>query len=191
MTRLLSRMKLLLVPSGRIPRRIKCGAFRGLTMDVDLAHQTQLLLGLFERELYTWLRKLSTNINTAIDIGAGEGEYTLYFLAKTQAKKVFAFEPSVTHRTHLMTNLALNNLAHDSRLVVSSQFVGSLDDENECTLDSLVPSISPPCLIKVDVDGGEVNILRGASRVLDLPEIYWIIESHSQQLEEQCIQTLD
>lgn len=156
-------------------------------MELDLMCQTQLYLGFFERELYKWVTKLSTDINTAIDIGAGEGEYTLQFLAKTSAKKVFAFEPSPSNRAQLITNLELNGFAHDARLELSSQFVGSSDDASECALDSLLPLISPPCLIKMDVDGTEVNILHGATRLLDLPQFYWIIETHSQQLEEQCI----
>jgi predicted RNA methylase len=84
-------------------------------MELDLMCQTQLYLGLFERELYKWVAKLSTDINTAIDIGAGEGEYTLQLLAKTSAKKVFAFEPSPSNRARLITNLELNGIARDAR----------------------------------------------------------------------------
>lgn len=157
-------------------------------MNLDLAHQTQLYLGLSERELYKYFRQLSADINTAIDVGAAEGIYTLYFLAKTPAKKVFAFEPDSAERAMLRTNLDMNSLAGDKRFELSAKYVGKWDIDSECTLDSLLPSISPSCLIKVDVEGGEVNVLQGASKLLSLPQIRWIIETHSKELEDQCIQ---
>lgn len=190
MARFVSRVKRLLVPSGKTPRTILGGPFQGLRMSLDLTCQSQLYLGLFERELYKWLKRLSRGINTAVDIGAGEGEYTLYFLFKSSAKKVFAFEPDADNRARLMSNLELNELADSSRLVLSSKFVGAFDKEDTCTLDALLPSILPPCLIKMDVDGGEVRILQGASRLLNVPQVSWIIETHSQQLEEDCIRIL-
>lgn len=160
-------------------------------MELDLRFQTQLYLGLHERELQKWLKKFSARVNTAIDIGAGVGEYTLYFLMKSQINRVIAFEPSEKSLAMLLTNLELNQLAHDPRLKLFTKFVGYADGENECTLDSILPLISTPCLIKMDVDGGEVNILQGATRLLDLPELYWIIEVHSQELEERCVQLFD
>lgn len=163
------------------------GIFRGIKMELDLTCQAQLYLGIFEREVYKWARRLSTGINCAIDIGAGEGEYVIYFLARTTAKKIFAFEPSQIGQSRLISNLALNGLADDSRLNISAKFVGSSDGESTCTLNSLSPRILSPALIKIDVDGREVDILRGASGLIDRSDIRWIVETHSQQLEEECI----
>jgi hypothetical protein len=156
-------------------------------MELDLTCQTQLYLGFFEREVYKWVGRLSTGINCAIDIGAGEGEYAIYFLARTTAKKVFAFEPYQISRSRLVSNLALNGLANNNRLNISTKFVGSSDDESTCTLDLLSFRILSPALIKIDVDGGEVDILRNASGLIDRSDIRWIVETHSQQLEEECI----
>lgn len=187
---ILSRVTSLVAPSDRLPRSIKAGAFRGIRMQIDLSCQKQLYAGLFEQEVNGWLRRLSSDINTAIDIGAAEGEYTLYFLAKTQAQKVFAFEPLEAERDTLMANLELNSLADDPRLVLSPKFVSSHDNDGECTLDSLVGLISPPCLVKVDVDGAEVDVLQGAREFLRMHQLYWIIETHSPRLENQCMSIL-
>lgn len=191
MPRIVSNIKQLFVPKGKLPRRIKAGIFRDLTMELDLTSKAQLYLGLFERELYSWCQKLSSEINTAIDIGADEGEYTLYFLAKTSAKKILSFEPSLSSQKQLTANLALNGLEKDSRLEIFTKCMGALDSDDECTLDSFLAEIMPPCLIKIDVDGPEVDILHGANNLLKLPSIRWIIETHSQQLEEQCIEILN
>jgi hypothetical protein len=159
-------------------------------MELDLASQSQLYIGTFEREVYRSLERFSADIRSAIDIGAREGEYTLYFLAKTRAQRVIAFEPEMAIHPQLMSNLELNHLAHDPRFTLIANFVGARDGDNERTLDSLMDSISTPCLIKIDVEGGEASVLQGAQRLLQLPQVRWIIETHSQDLEQQCVLTL-
>jgi hypothetical protein len=150
-----SRLKSWLLPSGRSPRRIRAGLLRGLPMQLDLAHHSQRWLGLQERELYGWMRQFARNINTAVDVGANDGMYTLYFLARTSARKVYSFEPSVECLQKLKENLAVNNLTSDERLEIVARNVGASGAEGWTTLDSLASTIVPPCLIKVDIDGGE------------------------------------
>jgi hypothetical protein len=190
MPRILSNLKQLVVPRDRAPRSIRTGPFRGLRMELDLSTQTQLYIGTFEREVYHWLERLSADIQCAIDVGAYEGEYTLYFLAKTPARQVISFEPDLAIHPRLLGNLELNNLAGDARFTLGSSFVGAEDSANVVTLDSLLPSISTPCLIKVDVEGGESSVLNGAQRLLRSGLVRWIIETHSQDQEEQCLRIL-
>jgi hypothetical protein len=159
-------------------------------MQMDLAHHTQRWLGLQERELYGWMRQFARNINTAIDVGANDGMYTLYFLRRTSARKVYSFEPSLECLEELKENLAVNKLSGDKRLEIVARNVGASAAEGWTTLDSLVSTIVPPCLIKVDIDGGESDLLRGASACLGLRRIRWIIEVHSKALELDCLQVL-
>ncbi len=177
-------------PSGVAPRTIRTGLLAGLTMELDFAHNTQRWLGLQERELYGWFRQLSHGIRTAIDVGASEGVYTLYFLAKTPAAKVFAFEPSADGVQQLKSNLALNGLADSPRLEIVPKCVGVSVGDEQITLDSLGARIQQPCLVKVDIDGGEVRLLDGAQTLLRSPETRWIIEVHSNALQEKCLEIL-
>jgi hypothetical protein len=185
-----SRLKQRLLPEGAAPWTIRAGLLSGLRIDLDLQHRTQLWLGLQERELLKWVRSLSKDIRTAIDVGANDGMYTLYFLAKTRAVNTIAFEPSVEDLLQLRRNLALNQLADDLRLQIVPQFVGAVAGPNATTLDAFSDSLLSPCLIKVDIDGGEVDLLRGARNTLSLSDVRWIIEVHSKELEEQCIDIL-
>lgn len=188
--RIVSKMKQQIVPKGNGVKKIRSGLFRGLKMRIDLTCQTQLYLGLFEREVYKYVRILSRSIKTAIDIGAADGEYTIFFLAKTPARKVISFEPEPRKKGILEENLKLNQLLEDSRLRISTKYVGGRDSICECSLDSLISDISWPCLIKVDVEGGEAEILRGAEKLLTHAHVYWLIETHSKCLEAQCIEIL-
>lgn len=185
----LSKIKTKVAPRGTSPRVIWAGLFRGIRMNLDLSCRSQLFLGLFEREISPWVARLSTHINTAVDIGAGEGEYTLYFLLRSPASRVLAFEPSAVARAQLEENLVLNGSGTD-RLFLSSKSVGLRDSADECTLDSALAGLPPPYLIKMDVDGGEADILLGAGGVLATKRAYWIIETHSLQLERRCVEIL-
>ena len=154
-------------------------------MNLDLRSRSQVWLGLFERETYGWLARLSVGIKSAIDIGAAEGEYTLFFLIKTSAGRVFAFEPADGIQDQLNDNLALNRMIDSPKLIRSTKSVGS-DTEQECSLDSIAPLVDLPCLVKLDVDGGEAHILRSALKFVASPGIRWIIETHSAALEREC-----
>jgi methyltransferase FkbM-like protein len=179
-----------LLPVGRSPRRVRAGLLAGLHMQLDLTHHTQRWLGLQERELYAWLRGLSVDIRSALDVGANDGMYTLYFLARTSASKVFSFEPSTESLAELKENLALNDLSENHRLEIISKKVGSTATGEWITLDSFASRIRPPCLVKVDIDGGEGELLRGAQTLLQARGMRWIVEVHSKSLEQQCLQIL-
>jgi hypothetical protein len=157
-------------------------------MNLDLSAQMQLCLGLYEAELNPALKKLSRGIRSAINVGAAYGEQTLFFLEKTPAEIVLSFEPEESIREQLLDNLRLNRLENTLRLRLSSQWVGSQDNAKMCTLNSVAPSLPKPCLVMMDVDGCEVDILQGASDLLRPAEVCWIIETHSEQLEQQCVE---
>jgi len=186
----LSWVKNLVVPAGRKPRRIVFGPFRGITMALSLRHQAQIYLGLFEREVHPWLGRLSRGIHTAIDIGADSGEYTLFFLMRTDAARVLAFEPNPEALPLLRKNLQLNSLAESNRLELSPAMVGDADGAGKVRLDLLAGSMRLPCFIKMDVDGAEAEILKGAATLNGLGGVRWLIETHSKALECQCVEQL-
>src|SRR5580658_2161639 len=110
------------VPAGSGPRTVQTGAFRGVRLNLDLRTQSQWYVGLFEREVYPWLARLSQGAQTAVDIGAAGGEYTLYFLMKTAAARVIAFEPDPKSFESLRGNLRLNGLEDAGRLELCPKF---------------------------------------------------------------------
>jgi hypothetical protein len=190
MGRLLSAIKGWFVPSGTRPCSIKFGAFKGLKVNLDLRDQMQVLLGLSEREVFACLRAFSRGAKTGIDIGAAEGEYTLFFLSQPSMQHVLAFDPSAGFPTRLSANLALNGLANDHRAILVKKFVSNHEGDDHCTLDSFAgDDLEGPCVVKIDVDGGEADVLQGAHKLLDRKDVSWIIETHSPELERECEQT--
>lgn len=182
-TKLLSSIKNHFLSHDTMSRRILGGVNRGLFYDLSLQSDSQTWLGISERELMPWFLSLAKGIETAIDVGAANGFYSLFFLHKTSAQKVYAYEPDAECQGRFFRNLAIN--PKSEKLVFSSKLVGQTSDETYSTLDSLMP-ITTPCLIKVDVEGAEMDVLNGASVLAAQPGVRWIIETHSLALEKEC-----
>lgn len=176
-----------IIKPGKVPRVVRFGIFKGIKLLLDYSSQAQMHLGLYEREIYKITKKLSNRIKTAIDVGADEGEYTLYFLMKTSAETVITCEPRKESLNLLKHNLGLNNLEKDSRLKLVSKFITDTNSVKQCTINSLLHYIRTPCLIKVDVDGEESSLLHGAEDCLRLNDVRWLMETHSKELEEECV----
>ncbi len=174
----------------RAPCTILSGTFRGITMSLSMRTQLALYLGLYEREIFRWARRLSRDIATAIDVGVAEGQYALFFLRRTSAATVWAFEPDLNVLPLLQENLRLNGLSQTARLELKHVFVGDSDGDREIRLDTIADSVQSPCLIKVDCEGAETMVLHGAQRLNDLPDIRWLIETHSKALEDDCLRIL-
>lgn len=184
--RLLSRIKNRFVPRGKQPFRVVSGLNRGLTLGLDLRHHTARYLGIYEREIQGPIGRLAAGIRTAIDVGAGSGQYTLYFAGRTPAGTVFAFEPDASERRELEANAGLNHLGTGGKIALSPKLVGAQNTVDMTTLDALLPSIVTPCLVKIDVEGHESEVLDGARRLLDTPNVRWVIETHSAEQERRC-----
>lgn len=184
MARFLSGIKDWFVPSGRRSRVIMSGMFKGLRMNLDLRHETQIWLGLWEREISRYAHAFAHEAKTAIDVGAADGLYTLFFLSQPNIKHVFAFEASERRLGELAANLALSGFGDNTRYALAQKYVGDDVDASHCTLDSF--DFEGPCVVKIDVEGSEERVLNGAAKLLHRTDVFWIIETHSLELEQAC-----
>jgi len=136
-----------------------------------------------------------------VDVGACIGNHTL-FMAKI-SKKVIAFEPVKDNYVHLIENIKLNNLTNVeafekalSDLTVTSKIVlgekgnnGSYEVSDKGSeiismwrMDSVIKEHID--VIKIDVEGHNVRVLRGAYQTLEtyMPDVF--IECHKGFLDE-------
>jgi FkbM family methyltransferase len=137
--------------------------------------------------------------DVVIDVGANFGFYSL--LASIKGKKVYCIEPSPRNLKILQKNIIINKcnniniypfgLASESGMMKiygysgTSSFVKGWGATNYFTtvsvetLDSLLFDIliNKKILIKIDVEGFEVEVLRGAIKFLNMnPAPTWMIE---------------
>ncbi len=152
-----------------------------------------------------------------VDVGANVGVYSILASGVAGAKSI-AIEPSDETIEMLKQNIAINNLENSIthvKCVIGSHsgkisFTKGLDAinrvtreddvkqdielQNEEPLDNLLKS-NIPSFIKIDVEGFELNVLKGAQNILKRPELkILLIEtnglSSKYQLNEEEIFTI-
>ena len=154
------------------------------------------LYGSYELPTVKLIRRLLSDNDVSIDVGAQIGYLSLVMgTAAKQSTKVYSFEPEGANIVRFNTNIALNNLKNVELIRNAvSNFDGTLKlymskDHNAgthstvfneatvshdfvevpaITLDHFVSSrnISKLRLLKIDVEGGELEVIQGAMNTL-------------------------
>jgi SAM-dependent methyltransferase len=183
-----NHLKRILMPTGRHPRKVLFGPFRGLVLNLDFQTQSQLYWGLYEKELNYYIRLALSKSHWIIDIGAGAGELSLLF-AKN-GKEFFAIEASADEIQNINFNAMLNSIiAPPERLIC--KFAGEINSTEMVRADSLDVDRSTAGLIKIDVEGSELNVLEGATKLIsECKSLFMVIETHSELLEIECLTVL-
>lgn len=142
----------------------------------------------YELDALAFHRQLIPFKGVVIDVGANVGNHTMFYARHTRAAAVYPLEPNPAARAILLTTLAENDVRNVDRsrieygagaeaAMLSMKAVpghnlgaGSLDTERAGdiavdTLDALFPDVTPN-FIKIDVEGMEIDVLRGAAELL-------------------------
>ena len=147
--------------------------------------------GKYEEEYYNLLTSFRKPSSVFIDIGANLGVFTLRFAKMLKKGKVISFEPNPKIHDLLLRSIHLNGLSN----VVDIYNLGASDQNFECFLsvpknhaggaslcessdnedgykitakvvDDLLSHIDNVDIVKIDVEGHELNVLRGMKKIL-------------------------
>lgn len=150
--------------------------------------------------------ELSRGKNICFDIGANVGLYSLLF--SRNAKSVFALEPLLRNLYWLYRVLDKNKVGNVTVVpaAVSSSLELALFQQGEnCSLGRLssngipVPCVSVdgiaaivgmPDVIKIDVEGAELSVLRGAENVLCSHHPAILLSTHGEAIKLECVEYL-
>jgi hypothetical protein len=184
-------LKSFVLPHGIVPRRILRGELAGFRMLIDLQEDTQVWRGVYEQALQKWVAGNVRSDAVCFDIGAAEGWSSLLMAKYASKGAVFAFEPS-SRGDGIEQVFRLNSDKPLASLRVVKAFVGKSDQASELAETSSIPAISldhfcaveriKRCdVLKIDVDGPEVDVLDGASGTIQrfFPKL--CVEIHSKQ----------
>ncbi len=215
----LHRILLVAVPMGtrrwvRVPR----GLGEGLSMFVDPRYELGYVRGDHEPWLSDILKRWLRPGDLFIDVGAHIGYFSLC-AARLVAPQggVIACEPDPDNLSRLRANIRRNDFVRvvqtrEAALggatgealfrrasAFSSRVGGCLADHVEAggeyvavpllRLDELCMGTTPRA-IKVDVEGGEIDVLQGASRIIDEARTGWLIELHNRTAREHVLHRL-
>lgn len=200
------RLPLRLVPSGRVVR-ILSGPLRGGRWITGVAPHG-CWLGTYEHHTQELFRRHIKPGAIVFDIGANVGFFTL--LASRLAGetgRVFAFEPLPRNlellREHVRLNHATNvtvmPLAVSTGTGSARFFLGENPSQgtlaqsgeievNTDSLDRLVGggSVSPPDFVKMDIEGGEDDVLTGSTEVLRSARPTLLLSTHGFEHHQNC-----
>ncbi len=155
-------------------------------------------------EEYRAFRKAVRPGSIVFDVGANVGAYTVLFAAWAgPAGRVFAFEPAPAALAGLRQHVALNGLADRVEIVpaAASHGVGTARFQIDgasgsnalaplaasgATIDVDTISLDAFCdrralrpdVVKIDVEGAELDVLKGGRRVLSSSELQVFLELH-------------
>jgi hypothetical protein len=181
----------LLGKPGLRPREISRGLLKGLKFNVDTSNKSMRLLGLDESEIAAVTREMAAKAKSAADVGANDGWYALYFASRPNITRVFAFDPGAQVLEATRKNFELNHPAFLAKTTLVTGFVGNKAGESGWVrLDDYLSQMVEPILLKIDVDGGEIDVLEGGREMLSR-DCRLIVETHSAELEKGCIQRLE
>lgn len=197
---------------------ISGGPAKGLVFPVQLPQDKSMWLGTFELEYANALQQSIKEGWVCYDIGGYKGYYA-GIMALSGAAGVFVFEPMPENAKKIELLLSLNHHLplHLKKYAVSDitgnaifrimpevtmgKLVNSSfqpeDKETEqinvdtITLDELIRmGITEPDFIKIDVEGAEEFVLKGATELLQRKKPLLMIEVHSPEIGKRCFTIL-
>jgi len=110
--------------------------------------------------------------NTVLDVGANVGYMTLFFCRQVGPNgRVYAFEPEEKLMEELKGNLQRNAI---QQCIPVQKFVSDTSDKS---LDELLRGVKVD-LVKIDVEGHELQVLRGMREIIDHNRPILFVEVH-------------
>lgn len=179
--------------------RVLSGIARGRRLDIDLGSQKAYWTGRYERELQRFLRDTLRPGDVFYDVGAHHGFFSL--AAARLGASVYAFEPVEANLRRLQRNIELNGADVEVVAAAVSDAAGRLglargkssaqwrtepgDEVTSVTLDDFARNHPAPRVVKIDVEGAELRVLRGAERLLREHRPILVCELHGRENRER------
>jgi len=195
----------LLVPvHGKRKLRVRSGPGKGLLFELNPRWETRMWEGDHELAAQQVLQRELKPGSIFYDVGANFGFYSL--LAARAGAQVFAFEPDVQNAESLECHASLNSLEAKIEIIRAAVFsasgsillepadfrrghgnahVGTARDPSRATievpcttLDDFSRGHAVPQVVKIDVEGAESEVLKGAEELFSNSRPHLVCEVH-------------
>lgn len=194
---------------------IRSGILSGHKITFPYLERLAYLRGTYEPHIAECLSQQVKKTAIIYDVGANCGYLSMIMAELSSDGKVFSFEPDQRNIKAIKQNISDNNIkniriishpvndrggavrfATYSSTLISHIAIGDqapdaeFIDMNAITLDQFVydDGNPPPDLIKIDVEGGEVNVLLGSNRLLHefTPDVIVEIRDFDNEYKTVC-----
>jgi len=171
----------------------------------------RLLLSTYEQEQTGLFIEMVRAGDIIYDVGAHAGYYTLLASRLTgPGGSVHSFEPDEKNKIYLRKHVVANDASNVTIVTKavseengeahfelgSGSGTGSLSESGTLTVETVsLDSYSAelgirPDLMKIDVEGAELMVLRGAMRILESARPTIILSTHGEQVHGECCRLL-
>jgi len=198
---------------------VNAGPAAGLRFEITLPHDKAIWTGTYEHEFTRAIIEHIKPGDVCYDIGGYRG-FMSGAMALAGASKVVVFEPAPMNQLALRRLCELNPalpisvmplaLSDSNGLVLlkvmpdlsMGKLVGSPFQTGAAAVDEMTVSVRTmdglveggniplPNVVKIDVEGSEFDVLRGATKVLETSRPCIFLEAHSVALETMCSRQL-
>ncbi len=199
------------IPTG-LPLPILAGPLQGAFWIVGAApgpaKGLSTLIGHSERNQLEEAWALLQEGSVAFDVGAHSGLYTLLFAKR--ARRVYSFEPLPRNLRFLHRTLELNNISN--AVIVPFALAGSTgatsfkegehSSEGRLDLAGEIPVFGITCadfaakyaawpdLLKIDVEGAELELLKGSQEFFRQRHPLLLLSTHGESIKAECLKLL-
>ena len=197
------------IPSG-MPVPILKGPLRGAKWIVGAASGSgkglSVVVNLSEPEGVDMATRLTPRDGICFDIGANVGLYTLLF--SRYSKHVFAFEPVPRNISYLWKTLKVNGVTNATIIPCAvsaatqlmrfeegtNYAVGRLDNNGRLpvvaiSIDDFVSAYRVvPSILKIDVEGAEMSVLKGAAGLIVRHRPPLLLSTHGEAARNECLE---
>lgn len=134
-----------------------------------------------------WLKKNLKDDDVFFDIGTLFGFFSVLVNTIKPTAKVYVFEMSWFHIHYIKINeKATAERFKITPWVINEAMITDSDGDGKLSIDHYVKKTgSVPTLIKMDIDGGEVDAMKGMKNLLAMKKTTWLIEIHPVILAKQ------
>jgi len=188
--------------------RIQSGPCRGLLWSI--ATRSQFLRGTYEPKFTRFISEILHPDDVFWDVGAHMGYYTMLASKIVQTGHCYAMEPSNENqwylKHHRLWNKALNVTTFSLALsdadgvsqfgstygTGSGRLGGGRSEVVVRTMDSLIEKSEcrAPTVVKMDVEGAEMAVLKGANELLNRRMTTFLIATHGNAVHKNCAELL-
>ncbi len=171
------------LPNKPVPTPILRGPFRGARIVMNPTDSLRKVFGLYEHELNPWLESALSKTTRVLDVGANDGYFTFGCAAAFQrmgkAGSIIGYECQDQHVRKLRESIATRPTP-GVQIEIVPALVGRVVAEGMITLDALETADRKNTLVKIDVEGAELDVIAGAQSWFD-PSNLFVIEVHEEK----------
>jgi FkbM family methyltransferase len=143
-----------------------------------------------------------------LDVGANLGYYSILVAKRGLARRVVAFEPDMRNRYQFEANIFMNRLTDKIEVIPKAvtsftgktrfqlwgasstgqskvSVTGDVDVETTC-LDDFVEDRNARIFVKMDIEGHELEALRGMTRMASENKLFLQVEAFPENLPKVC-----